>query len=79
MKDAKSKGETGHNPPPPPPPPDQANVRKVTLARGGTITLSVDVDLFELGEEDRKFVVGLVDAVRAYAQAHPEGANKTAP
>lgn len=47
------------------------NIRSVELANGGTITLSVSVDLFELGEEDRAFVVGLVDAVRGYAQTHP--------
>ncbi len=43
-----------------------ANVRSVTLRSGGTVMLSVSVDLFSLSEEDRKFTLELVDKMRDY-------------
>lgn len=42
------------------------NARKVGLASGGEVTLSVDVDLFALSEQDRAFVMRLVDEIRKY-------------
>ena len=53
-----------------PTPSPKANVRAVELESGGNVTLSISVDLFDLSEEDRKFVVGLIDAVRGYQQIH---------
>lgn len=38
----------------------------VALESGGTVMLSMSVDLFTLSETDRKFVFGLIDDVRAY-------------
>jgi len=38
----------------------------VHLASGGSITLIVDVPLLDLSSDDRKFVFGLVDALKGY-------------
>jgi hypothetical protein len=54
------------------PPAPQANTRTVELASGGRVVLTLTVDLFELSEHDRKFVLGLVDDMRKYeAPAKP--------
>ncbi len=47
-----------------------ANVRTVELASGGTVTLSVSVDLFELSSADEEFVMGLIKEMRAYEPVH---------
>ena len=46
-------------------------VRKVKLASGGDVTVMINVDLFELSDYDRDFVMKLTDQVRKYAvEAH---------
>ena len=42
--------------------------RSLTLRSGGTVTLTVSVNLFDLSTEDRGFVLGLIDAMRTYEQ-----------
>ena len=41
---------------------------QVELISGGSVTLSIDVDLFRLSKEDREFVLSLVDSMRSYSQ-----------
>jgi hypothetical protein len=43
-----------------------ANQTVVNLESGGTVTLSVAVDLFQLSERDRRFVLGLIDLTKGY-------------
>ncbi|MGH9199457.1 MAG: hypothetical protein ACRD1T_27465, partial [Acidimicrobiia bacterium] len=43
-----------------------ANTRTVKLASGGEVTVSLSVDLFDLGEEDRTFVLAIIDKLKAY-------------
>jgi hypothetical protein len=50
-------------------PGQQGDSRSLTLKSGGTITLAVNVNLFELNKEDRTFVLGLIDQMSEYAQA----------
>jgi hypothetical protein len=57
------KTPTGSNPPSGP-------SRSVTLADGGTITLTISVDVFSLGKEDREFVFGLIDQLQQYEADH---------
>jgi hypothetical protein len=45
------------------------NSKTVPLDSGGSITFSYDFDLFDLSPEDRKFVNGLIDTLRGYADA----------
>ena len=45
--------------------------KSVTLLSGGRLKLDLTVDLFELSEEDRTFVFGLIDSLRAYEKKHP--------
>ena len=45
--------------------------RSLVLAGGGTITLTVSVDVFSLGKEDRDFVFGLIDQLQKYEAEHP--------
>ena len=40
--------------------------RSVRLVSGGTLTLSADLDLFQLNQADRKFVFDLIDAMEKY-------------
>jgi hypothetical protein len=52
---------------PSPPPAQREPTYEVDLrSGGGSVRLSVQVDLFALSEEDRAFVFGLVDWVRKY-------------
>lgn len=59
----------------PHPPASAQNIRSVELRSGGTVTLSVSVDLFGLSDDDRQFVLNLVDAMRSYdnQRALPRG------
>jgi hypothetical protein len=50
-------------------PGQQGDSRSLTLKSGGTVTLAVNVNLFELSKEDRTFVLGLIDQMSEYAQA----------
>jgi hypothetical protein len=55
-----------------PPTPPARNAPGVTdsveLRSGGMVTLTVDVNLFQLSSEDREFVLGLVDKVKGYRE-----------
>lgn len=56
-------------------PENQGHVEKVPLASGaGVLTVGVDADLFQISEEDRKFVFTLVDMIQKYRQEHPSTA-----
>ena len=50
-----------------------ANQTVVNLESGGTVTLSVAVDLFQLSERDRSFVLTLIDLTKGYAAADAQG------
>lgn len=43
----------------------------VTLKSAGTVTLTYDVNLFEASDEDQKFVIGLINKLRAYQKGLP--------
>ena len=70
-KSVKARDRTPHEPPKPPPSlrQDREQVNKVALASGGEVTLSLNVDLFQLSKEDRDFVLNLVDTMKTYADA----------
>ena len=60
-----------------PRPPSTNGVSSTTqLASGGHVTLTVDVNLFDLTDDDRKYVLHLVDKVKNYSAplAHTSGA-----
>ena len=42
------------------------NQSTVNLKSGGSLNLSIDVNLFDLSETDRKFVLSVIDAVKNY-------------
>ena len=49
----------------------------VQLDSGGKVTLTYDVNLFEMNESDRAYLLGLVDNLRSYrsvGRADGEGA-----
>ena len=48
------------------------SVRTLKLESGGEVTLSLDVDLFDLSEGDRDFVVRLIDHFRTYVRTNGE-------
>jgi hypothetical protein len=43
----------------------------VTLESGGTVSVEVSVNLFDLSTSDREFVIKLVDALKGYAENVP--------
>jgi hypothetical protein len=43
----------------------------VPLNSGGTVEVSVSVNLFALSTEDRTFVIELIDKLKGYQQATP--------
>lgn len=43
----------------------------ITLASGGTLTLSATLDLFSITAEDRALVFAIVDMMREHASAAP--------
>ncbi|MDI2029506.1 DUF5343 domain-containing protein [Saccharopolyspora sp. TS4A08] len=47
-------------------PTGSSGATRIRLKSGGSITLSVDVNLLELSVEDREFVIKLIDAVHDY-------------
>lgn len=55
-----------------PPAPSDGKGKTITLRSGGSITLTVDVDLFALSESDRAFALELIDKLRKYEE--PKGA-----
>ena len=50
-----------------PPPVTHGVTDSVTLRSGGTVSLTVAVNLFDLSTEDREFVLGLVDKIKGYS------------
>lgn len=54
---------------PPPPPAPKGHTQTVTLKSGGTVTLTYDVDLFAVDDDDEAFVLGLVKKLRRYPSA----------
>lgn len=45
--------------------------RAVTLASGGTVTLSLDVRMLDLAPEDREWVLDLIEMFKAHEAALP--------
>ena len=78
VKQTAADGPTIHKQPP-------ANTRVVDLKSGGQVFVSISIDLFDLSPTDRKFVMGLIDSLKAYndAQSPPgeaaPGNNEEAP
>lgn len=52
------------------PPPSRGQTHTIRLASGGSVTLTIDVDMFEIGDEDMAFTLGLVTSLREYKAAH---------
>ncbi len=52
--------------------------RTITLRSGGNVSLSYSVDLFEASEEDRKFVLDLIDRMKGYEDQRALPAGKQA-
>jgi hypothetical protein len=48
--------------------PPVGDSRSLPLRSGGTVTLTVSVNLFDLSREDRNFVLGLIDAMSDYGR-----------
>ena len=46
----------------------QASRTVIDLESGGVVTLSVEVDLFELSDRDREFVLKLIDLTKGYLE-----------
>ncbi len=46
--------------------PTKGSTQEIKLKSGGTVTLVVSVDLFDLSKEDREWVFGLVDTLKTY-------------
>jgi len=44
-------------------------LKKVELRGGGILILSLDVDVFSIGGEDRALVFELIDTIRKYEQS----------
>lgn len=45
-----------------------SKTKTITFQSGGNVTLSYSVDLFEMEESDRQFLLGLIDQLREYEQ-----------
>jgi hypothetical protein len=58
-KDGSAPGADQHAPP-------QGNTDTVALGSGGTVTLTVSVNLFDLSTSDRDFVLHLIDKMKGY-------------
>jgi hypothetical protein len=61
--------------------PPAGDSRTLTLRSGGTVTLTVSVNLFELSTADRNFVLKLIDEMASYgqeAEKRPEAELRTA-
>lgn len=55
----------------PPTPRKRGTATTVRLESGGTVTLTLGIDLFSTSSDDRTFVLSLVDQLAEYAKAHP--------
>ncbi len=51
----------------------KSTTKTVTLQSGGSVTLTYAVDLFDVDEQDRQFLLGLIDQIRDYEQAVSNG------
>jgi hypothetical protein len=60
------------------PPPTNGTQKTIQLSSGGSLTLSVDLNVLELKGEDRKFVFELIDQIDAFETNKTSGAKKTA-
>jgi len=49
---------------------DRRDTHSVALSGGGTVILTVSVDLFSLGKDDREFVFELIDQPQKYESEH---------
>jgi hypothetical protein len=54
----------------------QGSSQSVMLAGGGTVTLTISVDVFSLGKDDRDFVFGLIDELQKYKSSHQSEQNE---
>lgn len=45
-----------------------SKTKTITFQSGGNVTLTYSVDLFEMEEDDRQFLLGLIDQLRTYEQ-----------
>ncbi|HKW18918.1 MAG TPA: hypothetical protein VJO35_15520 [Terriglobales bacterium] len=66
--DTENRNDKGNNLPPVH---TSGSSRIVKLSEGGTITLTISVDVFSLNKEDREFVFGLIDELQQYENNHP--------
>ncbi len=62
-----SKTETASTPPKPGNA-SSGNTKTVTFPKGGSVSLTYTVDLFDMDEDDRKFLLRLIDQLRHYEQ-----------
>ena len=51
---------------------EDQNFRIVKLASGGEVSVAINVDLLRLSENDRDWLIGLVDQIRAYTDPSKE-------
>ena len=57
----------------PRPPPSGTTRKVVPLRGGGTLTLDLDVDLFDLAASDRKLIFSLIDQIQAFEEPDDSG------
>lgn len=63
----------------PSPPRKRGTATTVRLVSGGTVTVTLAIDLFSLSNGDREFVLSLIDSLAEYAKANVTGQLKGAP
>jgi hypothetical protein len=51
-------------------PPASGTTKTIQLKSGGQLTLSISVDLWELSDEDRDFVFGLISTIKAHERGN---------
>jgi hypothetical protein len=54
--------------------PSRHNEMIVDLESGGRVTVNITVDLFQLSENDRRFVLDLIDTAKGYAETSGDAA-----
>jgi hypothetical protein len=75
--DTNSNADTDAPPPPPRQGEPEGTKKTIQLRRGGSLTLSLAVNILELKGEDRAFVFELIDRLEEYEQATAEPAEPT--
>ncbi|MDE2817924.1 MAG: DUF5343 domain-containing protein [Chloroflexota bacterium] len=73
QKSNSSKDQVGSEPLSPSPQSLGQNLRTLSLVSGGSLTLNLDVNLFDLSKDDRDFVMALVDRVQEYESKTGKG------